>query len=193
VAGKDITAEEDEELRAMMVAYQRGELSAFDRLYRHLAPSLRGYLGSLVRDPARTPDLVQETFLQLHRSRRAYRPEFPVRPWAFAIARHVALMDRRTNSRRPQTGGELPDLPVPPEAAGLADRETLQHAMSTLSDDRREAVLLHHLWGFSFAEIGRLLGVSVAAAKLRSSRGMADLRSALTNGRSASGRARGGH
>jgi len=179
VAGKDFTAE-DEELRSVMVAYQQGDLSAFDRLYGHLAPSLRGYLGALVRQPARTPDLVQETFLQLHRSRRAYRPDLPVRPWAFAIARNVALMDRRSRSRRPQTVGELPDLAVPPEAGALGDREVLKRALSSLNAERREAVLLHHVWGFSFAEIAQLVGVTVAAAKLRSSRGMADLRTALS-------------
>lgn len=58
-----------------MVAYQQGQLSAFDRLYGQLAPQLRSYLGSLVRDPARTADLVQETFLQLHRLRNAIAGE----------------------------------------------------------------------------------------------------------------------
>ena len=45
-------------------------------------------------------DLVQETFLQLHRARHTYNPAFPLLPWAMAIARHVWLMDRRTLSRR---------------------------------------------------------------------------------------------
>jgi len=162
-----------------MVAYQQGQLSAFDRLYGQLAPQLRGYLGALVRDPSRTADLVQETFLQLHRSRQAYRPDLPVRPWVFAIARNVALMDWRARSRRPQAADQLPELPVPPEAASLADRQAVNRALRTLNDERREAVLLHHVWGFSFAEIAQLLGVTVAAAKLRSSRGMSDLRAAL--------------
>ena len=39
---------------------------------------------------------------------------------------------------------------------------------------------LHHVWGFSFAEIGQMLGIRADAAKLRSSRGMADLRRFLT-------------
>ena len=181
VTGKESSAD-DEELRAVMAAYQRGELRAFDDLYRQLAAPLRGYLGSFVRDRSRTADLVQETFLQLHRSRRAYRPDLPVRPWVFAIARNVALMDRRTRARRPQGDGELPELPVPAAAAALGDRQALSSALHSLDDERREAVLLHHVWGFSFAEVAQLLGVTIAAAKLRSSRGMADLRGALTTG-----------
>lgn len=169
-------------LPALMAAYQAGAIEAFDALYAHLAQPLLQYLTAVTRDRALAQDLVQETFLQLHRSRRAYRPGLPVRPWVFAIARHVALMDRRSRARRPNAGVELPEVPVPPEVASLADRDALRHAVNLLIPDRREALLLHHVWGFSFAEIGQLLGVRADAAKLRSSRGMADLRARLTRG-----------
>jgi RNA polymerase sigma-70 factor (ECF subfamily) len=89
------------------------------------------------------------------------------------------MMDCRTRSRRPSTGDELPDVPVPAEVEGLADADALRRALATLLPDRREALLLHHVWGFSFAEIGQLLGIRADAAKLRSSRGMGDLRNQL--------------
>jgi RNA polymerase sigma-70 factor (ECF subfamily) len=170
---------DQDELRQLMTAYQAGSMRAFERLYAALAPMLLGYLAALARDRTHAQDLLQESFLQFHRSRRAYRPDLPVRPWAFAIARNVWLMDRRLRSRRPQTGGELIDPPVPPEVETLADRDTLRRALNRVLPDRREALLLHHVWGLSFAEIGQLLGIRGDAAKLRSSRGMADLRRQL--------------
>jgi RNA polymerase sigma-70 factor (ECF subfamily) len=169
----------DEELRHLMTGYQAGSMDAFDRLYVSTAPALLGYLGSLSRDRALARDLLQDTFLQIHRSRHTYRPGLPVRPWFFAIARHVWLMHRRTRARRPATGAELPDLPVPAEMETLGDRDALRAALASLIPDRREALLLHHVWGFSFAEIGQLLGIRPDAAKLRSSRGMHDLRRQL--------------
>jgi hypothetical protein len=36
--------ENEETLRALMVAYQGGDLEAFDRLYAALEPELRGFL-----------------------------------------------------------------------------------------------------------------------------------------------------
>jgi RNA polymerase sigma-70 factor (ECF subfamily) len=171
-----------EELRQLMTAYQAGSLRAFERLYEVLAPLLLAYLGALARDRTLAQDLLQETFLQIHRSRRAYRRDLPVRPWAFAIARHVWLMDCRTRARRPVANQELPDMPVPAAVEGLADRDRLRRALGALLPDRREALLLHHLWGFSFAEIGQLLGIRADAAKLRSSRGMAELRKLLDVG-----------
>jgi RNA polymerase sigma-70 factor (ECF subfamily) len=171
---------EPEALEALMTAYQAGSMAAFDALYGRLAAPLLAYLTALTRDRPRAQDLLQESFLQIHRSRRAYRPGLPVRPWAFTIARHVWLMDRRARGRRPGFDAELPELPVPPEVDGLAARDRLDRALEGVLPDRREALLLHHVWGFSFAEIGQMLGIRADAAKLRSSRGMADLRRALT-------------
>jgi RNA polymerase sigma-70 factor (ECF subfamily) len=171
-----------DELQELMRAYQAGTIEAFERLYAALAPAVLGYLTSLARDRVHAQDLLQETFLQVHRSRHVYRPDLPVRPWIFAIARHVWLMDRRTRSRRPVADTELRDVPVPADVASLADRDTLRRALGRLLPDRREALLLHHMWGFSFAEIGQLLGIRPDAAKLRSSRAMNDLRKSLIGG-----------
>jgi len=170
---------DQDELRQLMTAYQAGSLHAFERLYAALAPAMLGYLSTLCGDRGQAQDLLQDTFLQIHRSRRTYRSDLPVRPWVFAIARHVWLMDRRTRARRPWTDRDVPELPVPAEVEGLAERDRLHRALSALLPDRREALLLHHVWGFSFAEIGQLLGIRADAAKLRSSRAMGDLRKLL--------------
>ena len=165
-----------------MIDYQAGSMPAFERLYAAVAAPLLAYLASLCRDRTHAHDLLQEAFLQIHRSRHAYRPGLPVRPWVFTIARHVWLMDVRARGRRPHSSAEMPDVPVLPEVEGLAARDAVRRALAALLPDRREALLLHHVWGFSFAEIGQLLGIRADAAKLRSSRGMADLRRAISEG-----------
>jgi RNA polymerase sigma-70 factor (ECF subfamily) len=170
-------------LGELMAAYQAGEGSAFEELYGALAPQLGGYLRALCRDAARAEDLLQETFLQVHRSRHTYLPLRPVRPWIYAIARNVFLMSRRSAGRRGRherlAEKELPEVPVPAEVEGLADRERVRKALLGLPEDRREALLLHHVWGLSFREVGAVLGVSEAAAKLRAHRGVQQLRETL--------------
>jgi len=166
-----------------MVAYQRGELAAFERLYAGLAPPLRQYLRALTFDAATAEDLLQETFLQLHRSRRTYRPPRPVRPWAFSIARNVYRMDRRSDGRRRRHEApaeeDVPEIPVPAAADGLAGRLEVRRALAGLSSEGRESLLLHHVWGFSFGEIGGLLGIRGGTAKLRAHRALTALRSLL--------------
>lgn len=171
-------------LRALMVRYQQGDVDAFDALYHRTLPMVRGYLAALARDRARAADLAQESFLQAHQSRQTYDPAYPVTPWLLGIARHVWHMDQRTRWRRQSrevTGLEsLPELPVLPEMDRLADRDALARALATVSAERREAVMLHHVYGLSFREVGAVVGASETAARVRACRGMADLRAALT-------------
>jgi len=173
----------DGELSRLMAAYQGGDMPAFEELYARLAPQLRGYLASLARDPVRAQDLLQETFLQVHRARHTYQSPRPVRPWVYAIARNVFLMGQRSAARRARrevlADDDLPELPVPPDVAALADRQQVTLALAAVSAGRREALVLHHVAGLSFAEVGRALGISEGAAKVRAHRGMADLRGFL--------------
>ncbi len=109
---------EDHRLRELMREYQSGRFEAFDEIYASIAPAVRRYLLSQARDAAKADDLVQETFLQMHRARHTYDPSFPLMPWTMAIARHVWLMDRRTLSRRPWA----PDDVTAMESAGQGRR-----------------------------------------------------------------------
>jgi RNA polymerase sigma-70 factor, ECF subfamily len=168
-----------------MADYQAGNLAAFDALYAQLAPPLRRFLLSLSHDDTWVDDLVQETFLQLHRSRRTYSASFPVQPWAFAIAHHVFLMGRRVRRRKhdfdavPAEGRDTAFVRSCEEA--IAARDHLARAMVQVSPGNRRAVWLHHVLGWSFADVARMLGIREAAAKLRSSRGMSDLRQKLSD------------
>ena len=80
----------------------RGDDSAFERLVTRYEQRVYRLVCRLASETD-APDLLQDTFMQVHRSRHVYRPDLPVRPWVFAIARHVWLMAQRTRSRRPAT------------------------------------------------------------------------------------------
>jgi RNA polymerase sigma-70 factor (ECF subfamily) len=165
-----------------MARYQGGEIEAFEELYRRTLPMIRGYFGALAREPARVADLAQECYLQVHRSRATYDPRLPFKPWLFGVARHVRLLEYRGWRRRPAREVALSDageLPVPPEVESLADRELLRRALESVAAGRREALLLHHVYGLSYREVGQVMGTSELGARVRASRGMAELRRVL--------------
>src|SRR5580765_6155445 len=179
-AKKEMDAPE-RELCALMEGYLEGRIEAFDGLHGALSGRIRGYLLSQCRDPALADDLLQDTFMQIHRSRRTYEPGRPVTPWVFAIARHVYLMHRRSTGRRLKfhetfaaetRAGDLPrdDLRV------LADQDTVRRALDAVPADQRLALEMHHVEGWSFAEIAERLGIRVNAAKTRAFRGMRKLK-----------------
>ena len=174
-----------------MVAYQAGDLDAFDRFYTALEPELRGFLRARCHDPQRVDDLLQETFLQLHRSRRGYLPGLPVRPWIYAIAKRVFLMHvrkvRRRESRETTELSTVPEPEAPLESDRLADRSELLSALRHVPPDSRRVFLLHHWRGLSFREIAARLGIAPGAAKLRSSRVGSRLRRLLRDDEGESG------
>jgi RNA polymerase sigma-70 factor (ECF subfamily) len=165
-----------------MIRYQGGSLEAFEEIYAQLAPGVRRYLSHLAGRSEIADDLLQETFLQMHRSRAAYNPEYAVKPWVFGLARNVFLMNRRAArnwAKVHETREDLPEFPVLPDADRLGSKDELRRGLAHLPPDQAEALLLHHEWGFSFEEIAGMLGISVPAARARASRGMAELRVAL--------------
>jgi RNA polymerase sigma-70 factor (ECF subfamily) len=174
---------EPDSLPALMAAYQQGGVESFNRVYAVLAPPLRRYLISRTRDVSRADDLLQETFLRIHRARHTYDPRLPVEPWAYAIARHVFLMDRRRTMRAREvplpepTSPAFPNVPAPDTSPVM--RHELDRALDTLNPARRDAVVLHHQWGFSFDEIAGRFAISAGAARLRASRGIQTLRALL--------------
>lgn len=180
--------DQEQELRLvqLMVAYQGGDLGAFEQLYAALAEQLRHYFRNGERDRSVADDLVQDTFLEMHRSRRTYAPPLPVRPWIFGVARNVLARKRRaahSYNQHTDSIGDDDELPVAPNEVPVSDVIDIEHALAGLPASTREPWLLHHLFGLSFDSIATRLGITTMAAKLRSSRATQALRSALSGRR----------
>jgi RNA polymerase sigma-70 factor (ECF subfamily) len=172
------------ELCDLMQGYLEGRIEAFDGLYEALAGRVRGYLLSQCRDAALADDLLQETFMQMHRSRRTYEPGRPVTPWVFAIARHVYLMKRRSAGRRLRFEDRLAADTLSNDVAhddlrAIVAGDEVRRALAEIPEDQREALLLHHVEGWTFVEIATRLGIRVNAAKTRAFRGMKKMREQL--------------
>src|SRR5262245_63326335 len=76
---------------AAMERYAAGDDAAFEALYDALADRLYAYVRRHVPDPHVCDDLVQETFLRMHRARGTFMTGAAVLPWAFAIARRLVV------------------------------------------------------------------------------------------------------
>lgn len=178
--GDEARAARDAELAALMIRYQAGEGAAFEALYERLARPLRGFLRALTPPGGDVEDLVQTTFLQIHRARGSYLPGRPVEPWVYAIARHVALMTRRASGRRARhespPAEELPEVAVAPRAEDDLARLDLARFLHRLPEAGREAVWLHHVAGLPFREVAAVQGVTETTAKVRAHRALVALR-----------------
>jgi RNA polymerase sigma-70 factor, ECF subfamily len=166
-----------------MAAYVAGESSAFRVIFERYAPSLlRSMLRELyVREEA--SDLVQQTFLQLHRARADFDPAQKLKPWLFTIAMNLKREYFRRKKRRPERSLDVESAPEPAVpalgAAQVDARRTLARVLAELPPDQREVIELHWFDGLEFPEVATVVGASVSAVKVRAHRGYVRLRAAL--------------
>lgn len=166
-----------------MAAYAQGDSAAFRVIFERYAPLLmRAMLRELsMREEAN--DLVQQTFLQLHRARADFDPGQKLKPWIFTIAMNLKREYFRRRKRRPERSfnAEVHEEPAVAAlgAARVDARRTLGRALSELPPDQREVIELHWFDGLDFPEVAQVVGASVSAVKVRAHRGYVRLREAL--------------
>ena len=164
-----------------MARYGCGHKGAFDRLYGLIAKDLWAFVVSRVREPAVAEDIMQQTLLQMHRSRARFRPGASVHPWMYTIAwRLIIDRARRRHDRVPLANLDLVDVVPQPDdqvcAAELSRR--LQIAFSALPARQQTALELVRAAGLSHKETAEALGTSESAVKSLVHRATRTLRTA---------------
>lgn len=163
------------EMTAMMHAYLEGDARAFAKLFDALGPRIYRYLIRLCGNTTMAEDMVQTTFLNVHRARESFRRGDRVVPWVYAIAQNVFRDELRRRKRRLAdltADGEMPrhlEASSPFGTPHLAN--VVQRALDSLSEEQREVVVLHKIEGLSMSELSSVLGISSGAARVRAHRG----------------------
>ena len=177
-----------ERASAAMDRYACGDDSAFSELYDLLEPRLTSFVMRRTRDAAKTEDLVQQTFMQMHSARRHFTRGASVTAWAFAIARRLLIDIYRKSGREYleefENGEEGRELAAPgelPDTAAAHSRLTqrLQQELRRVPESNRRAFQLVHGDGLTAAEAAEVLGTTAMAVRLRVHRAYEALRAAL--------------
>jgi len=163
--------------------FQKGDLDAFESLFRQHQRAVYGWILRMVRNPAAAEDLVIETFWRIYRARDRFNPAREFAPWARRIATRIALDWLR--AQRPDAGfdgellGAMParDYGDPGIAAEI--RTKTAQAFARLPHTLRAAAVLVIVEELAHKEVAEALGISVAAVKLRVFRALRLLRKEL--------------
>ncbi|ACY17427.1 RNA polymerase sigma factor [Haliangium ochraceum] len=189
-----------EEERELMGRYCDGDAAAFRALYQLVAPRILSYLLRMARERALAEDLLQLTFLKVHRARGSYVRDANPMPWFYSIA-HRTFLDEARKRQRAKVQLSSSGHDVPEQAAHItgraadqveepgADAEMAKAALAALDnlpEKQREAVVLTKLSGKSIAEAAAITGTTPGAMKVRAHRGYVALRKALGSGGGAS-------
>jgi RNA polymerase sigma-70 factor (ECF subfamily) len=143
-------------------------MRALGELFSRYHSDLYNFLSRLSgTDHAELDDLVQITFLEVHKSARRFLNQSGVRSWIFAIGSNVARHDVRSAVRRKSTVRILRDASVgetaPRNQQDYTDRRMLMHdlsvAIGALSHKLRVVFIMCEVEGIPGVEAAKALGI----------------------------------
>ena len=175
-----------------------GEYQAFEALVTRYESKVYRLAIRMLRNPQDAEDAIQETFLQVHRGLPGFEGRSAFSTWLFRLATNVCLMKIRHRETEPSKllpledylpryeEGEVPqmvDWTIRPEEALLSkeSREKMMEALEKIPPEYRAVFILRDMEGFSNAETGDSLGISIAAVKSRLHRARLALRGLLSD------------
>jgi RNA polymerase sigma factor (sigma-70 family) len=151
-----------------------GQQEAFEALYNLYHGPVRRYLYQLCGSADHAEELAQETFLKAYTGLLSFRGTCSAATWLFRIARNTYL----NSWRRPHPAqidiDELDALPDPTRYGDPVERYAVGEqrsliglALAQLPEQQRSILLLRDAEGLAYVEIADVLGISVAAVRMK--------------------------
>jgi len=169
---------EPDQEKDLVLRSQTGDRGAFEDLVRQYARLAWAHVYGLVRDPAWTEDLVQETFLKAWQSMGELKDPAAFRGWLLTIARRLAWRQAELSGRSGAFPEELPPAPAAPADPEEA-REQVQAALARLPERYRLPVTMHYLNGMNYEAISKSLDIASGSLRGLIARGARKLRAEL--------------
>ena len=173
---------------ALVERCRRGDLGAFEEVYRTHSGRLYGLVLRMVGNPSDAEDLLQEIFLSAHRKLEGFRGDSALGTWLYRLATNHCLDHLR--SRASRTGqltdaldedAGLPDIGSRTIAEQTVAKMDLERAVAQLPEGCRAAFVLHDVQGLEHREVAEALGIAEGTSKSQVHKARLRLRAILTN------------
>jgi len=177
------TAREQQGNEAWRDAVRRLQWHLYCRDIEPHRASLSAYCLTLARDRASADDLMQESLLRAFRVVAQFSRGLD-KPGAYLarIARNLWI-DRLREARRADAwGSRVGERPDTPAATVAPPAYPAEHLLQRLSERERQVFVLQAIYGYTGAEIGSMLGISHAAAKMAGHRARRKLKTLYDEG-----------
>jgi len=161
---------------------QVGDYDAYDVLVTRYRGKIYAMIYNMVRNDADAWDLAQEAFVKAWKALPKFKAQSNFYTWLYRIAHNVTYDWLRKKSN--QVGkdefddgvrGKMVESPTTPREAAAPDesaersdlRRTLDEALSKLSPDHREVILLKEVEGLQYNEIAERIEVTLGTVMSR--------------------------
>jgi RNA polymerase sigma-70 factor, ECF subfamily len=162
-------------MRSLLAAARSGDEAAFVGMLAPLLDEANRLAFAMLQNPHDAEDAVQEASFNAWRALGRLRDGSNPKPWFLTIVANECRQRRRNRWWRVIKGQPLPEIASPGPEGGLAAAE-LRRALGRLRPETRLVIVLRYYLDMPFADMGRMLSITPAAAKLRTHRALRQLR-----------------
>ena len=159
--------------RELATRAARGDMAAFEALYRRHSSRVHAICLRLTADRMSAEEAVQDVFVRLWERLGSFRGESAFSSWLHRLAINTVLQTMRSTRRREarvatSDDAALEDAPI--RALAVEERIDLEDAIARLPQQVRMVVVLHDIEGFSHEEIAVMTGVPPGTIRSQLSR-----------------------
>lgn len=158
---------EQSQNRVLVEHARSGRPDAITALYHLYAKMMYGVACRLTGSVQDAEDVVQDVFVGLPAALRTYEHRDQLEKWLKTLTVRASLMSLRAQRRRREVAyAEAPPSATSIESPAVLDLVAFEQAVRRLPDQSREVFVLKVVEGYSHAEIGELLGITIAHSRL---------------------------
>lgn len=164
----------------IMQAVKEGNLPEMSVLFERYHLKMYNFFLKLCMKKDISQDLTQNLFYRMIKYKHTYKNGYSVKSWIYQMARNLHANYRKQQKKTQESfmnidnyTNEIIDYK---ENFGEEDYERLQKALSTLSDEQKEIIVLSRYQGLKYEEISVITSQSVPAIKVAMHRAIKQLR-----------------
>ena len=170
-----------EKLEGLLKRIADGDMTSLRLLYEETSAGVFSFALSMMKNREDAEDVMQETYLSIHKSAHLYRSVGRPMEWIMTIIRNLCITRLRQRSRT----AELTDADEPFDYSPILnseDRIVLAEGLKALSDEEQRIILLHAVAGLKHREIASVLGVPISTVTNKYHRALKKLKKILEKG-----------
>jgi RNA polymerase sigma-70 factor (ECF subfamily) len=156
--------------KELVVAFQQGDLSAYEEMYRRHSARIRQVCYRLLGNASDAEEATQETFLRGYIALDRFNGRYQLRAWLSRIATNACLDELRSRQRKPEDVEFESDThssidKVQPTDDRVATHMKLTQTLTEIQPLHSKALLMRAMGGLSHQEIAGELEISPQQAK----------------------------
>jgi RNA polymerase sigma-70 factor, ECF subfamily len=144
-----------------------GDEAAFETLYHRHKQWVANLAFRWTGDRDTALDVLQETFAYVAKKFPGFRLTAKFTTFLYPAVRNLSIAARRKAERFELGEGAAQQLEDQPAAEPVADQEPIHAALSSLSEEHREVLLLRFIEGLDLREIAEAMEIPLGTVKSR--------------------------